>query len=146
MRKFIISFIIVRESEAQTAESLGSKKFTIYAITKGDFIMGIRRVENMCGGKGHVIIKDILEGDELKGKCGLYAQVTIEKGCSLGYHEHHGETETYYILSGEGEYDDNGVKRPVKAGDITITPDGKGHGLTNTGDTDLVFMALIIFD
>ena len=74
----------------------------------------------------------------------LYAQVTIEKGCSLGYHEHHGETETYYILSGEGEYDDNGVKRPVKAGDITITPDGKGHGLTNTGDTDLVFMALII--
>lgn len=66
------------------------------------------------------------------------------KGCSLGYHEHHGETETYYILSGEGEYDDNGVKRPVKAGDITITPDGKGHGLTNTGDTDLVFMALII--
>ena len=91
-------------------------------------------------------IKDILEGDELKGKCGLYAQVTIEKGCSLGYHEHHGETETYYILKGEGEYDDNGVKRPVKAGDITITPDGKGHGLTNTGDTDLVFMALIIFD
>ena len=76
--------------------------------------MGIRRVENMCGGKGHVIIKDILEGDELKGKCGLYAQVTIEKGCSLGYHEHHGETETYYILSGEGEYDDNGVKRPSK--------------------------------
>lgn len=41
--------------------------------------MGIRRVENMCGGKGHVIIKDILEGDELKGKCGLYAQVTIER-------------------------------------------------------------------
>ncbi|MBP8900459.1 MAG: cupin domain-containing protein, partial [Blautia sp.] len=53
---------------------------------------------------------------------------------------------TYYILSGEGEYDDNGVKRPVKAGDITITPDGKGHGLANTGETDLVFMALIIFD
>ena len=26
--------------------------------------MGIRRVENMCGGKGHVIIKDILEGKE----------------------------------------------------------------------------------
>ena len=77
-------------------------------ITKGEFIMGIRRVENMCGGKGHVIIKDILEGDELKGKCGLYAQVTIEKGCSLGYHEHHGESETYYILSGQGEYDDNG--------------------------------------
>ena len=107
--------------------------------------MGIRRVENMCGGKGHVIIKDILEGDELKGKCGLYAQVTIEKGCSLGYHEHHGETETYYILSGEGEYDDNGVKRPVKAVISPLHQTEKGHGLANTGETDLVFMALIIF-
>ena len=42
------------------------------------------------------------------------------------------------------EYDDNGTKRMVKAGDITYTPDGRGHGLINTGDTDLVFMALII--
>ena len=62
----------------------------------------------------------------------------------MGYHEHHGESETYYILSGEGEYDDKGTKRMVKAGDITYTPDGRGHGLINTGDTDLVFMALII--
>ena len=93
----------------------------------------------MCGGKGHVIIKDILKGDELKGKCGLYAQVTIEKGCSLGYHEHHGETETYYILSGEGEYVDNGVKRPVKAGDITITPDGKGLVVLQIQATQILF-------
>ena len=36
--------------------------------------------------------------------------------------------------------------RPVKTGDVTFTPDNHGHGLKNTGDTDLVFMALIIFD
>ena len=34
----------------------------------------------------------------------------------------------------------------VRAGDVTFTPDGKGHGLTNSGDEDLVFMALIILD
>ena len=50
------------------------------------------------------------------------------------------------ILRGEGDYNDNGTVRPVKAGDVTFTPDGKGHGLKNTGDTDLVFMALIILD
>lgn len=113
MRKFIISFIIVQEVRHRPQKACVHKISQIYASTKGDFIMGIRRVENMIGGKGHVSQR-LLEGDELKGKCGLYAQVTIEKGCSLGYHEHHGETETYYILSGEGEYDDNGVKRPVK--------------------------------
>ena len=104
------------------------------------------KVENMCGGEGHVIIKHILGEKELNGKCGLYAQVTIEPGCSLGYHEHHNESETYYILSGQGDYDDNGTVRPVKAGDVTFTPDNHGHALANTGTTDLVFMALIIFD
>ncbi|MDO4272463.1 MAG: cupin domain-containing protein [Eubacteriales bacterium] len=108
--------------------------------------MNIRRVENMCDGYGHVIIKEILEEEQLNGKCGLYAEVTLEPGCSLGYHEHHGESETYYIISGQGEYNDNGTYRPVQAGDITFTPDGKGHGLANTGNTDLVFMALIILD
>ncbi len=55
--------------------------------------------------------------------------MTLEPGCSLGYHEHQGESETYYILTGEGTYDDNGRIRPVKAGDVTFTPDGCGHAL-----------------
>lgn len=106
--------------------------------------MKTERVENMCGGEGHVIIKHLLGEKELNGKCGLYAEVTLEPGCTLGYHEHHGESETYYILSGEGLYDDNGNSRAVKAGDITFTPDYCGHGLVNTGIQNLVFMALII--
>ena len=103
--------------------------------------MKIRREEHMAGGNGQ-----ILDAEQLNGKCGLYAQVTLEPGCSLGYHEHHGESETYYILQGQGEYNDNGTYRPVKAGDITFTPDNHGHALANTGNTDLVFMALIIKD
>lgn len=108
--------------------------------------MKTERIENMCGGKGHLIIKHLLEEKELNGKCGLYAEVTIEHGCSLGYHEHFGESETYYILKGEGIYSDNGNLRMVKKGDVTFTPSGQGHALTNAGDTDLVFMALIIKD
>lgn len=108
--------------------------------------MKIRRVEHMCEGNGHVIIKEILEEEQLNGKCGLYAEVILEPGCSLGYHEHFGESETYYIITGQGEYNDNGIYRAVQAGDITFTPSGKGHGLANTGNTDLVFMALIILD
>ena len=104
------------------------------------------RIENMAGGQGHVLIKRLLNEKQLNGKCGLYAEVTLEPGCSLGYHEHHNESETYYILSGKGIYSDNGTLRMVKAGDVTFTPDGQGHGMTNTGDEDLVFMALIILD
>ena len=47
---------------------------------------------------------------------------------------------------GEGEYNDNGTIRTVVPGDRTFTPSGFSHGMANNGDTDLVFMALIIYD
>lgn len=104
----------------------------------------LERVEHLWDGKGHVLMKKILGAEQMNGKCGLYAEVTLEPGCSLGYHEHHGESETYYFLSGQGEYNDNGTVRTVSAGDITFTPSGSGHGLENNSDSNLVFMALII--
>lgn len=43
----------------------------------------------------------LLEGERLSGKVTLFAKVTILPGDELPYHEHHGETEVYHILSGE---------------------------------------------
>lgn len=102
--------------------------------------------ENLNGGTGQVVIKYILKEEEMNGKGKMFAEVTIAPGCSLGYHEHHGNSETYYIVKGEGIYSDNGTVRTVVPGDKTFTPSGFGHGMENHGDTDLVFMALIIND
>lgn len=108
--------------------------------------MNTEIVENMAGGKGHVIIKRLLDDEQLNGKCRMYAEVILEPGCSLGYHEHHGDSETYYVISGKGIYSDNGTLKVVQPGDVTFTPSGKGHAMTNSGDENLVFMALIIYD
>ena len=97
-----------------------------------------------ANGVGEVLIEKILD-EELADKCGLYARVTIPAGSVLGYHEHHGNGESYFVLSGEAIYDDNGVKRTIKAGDSTWTPDGSGHGVDNSqGKGPIVFMALIV--
>lgn len=97
-----------------------------------------------ANGVGEINIEKILD-EELADKCGLYAKVTIPAGSILGYHEHHGNGESYFILSGEGVYDDNGQKRIVRAGESTWTPDGSGHAFDNSqGKADLVFMALIV--
>lgn len=102
-------------------------------------------MQEAYGGKGEVKLEMLLGEAELKDKCGLFARVTIPAGSSLGYHEHHGNGESYFVISGEGVYDDNGVKRTVKAGETTWTPDGSGHGFDNTaGGEDLVFVALIV--
>lgn len=106
----------------------------------------IDKLENAYGGKGYVTLEKILGDKELNGKCGLFAKVTIEPNNELGFHIHTGESETYYMLSGEGEYNDNGITRTVKTGDITFTPNGFGHGMINNSNEPVVFMALIIKD
>ena len=106
--------------------------------------MKVSRIEHMCEGNGHVIIKEILEEPYLAGKCGLYAEVTLEPGCSLGYHEHHGETETYYVLSGSATYMDNDKEYEIKTGDVTFCKDGDGHGIKNHGTDPIVFVALVL--
>ena len=104
----------------------------------------IKRVERVNGGEGHLLREALLTPEQWGEHCGLYAKVTLEKGCTLGYHEHHGETETYYVLTGKGMYDDNGTEYPVEAGDVVFCEDGKGHGMANIGDEDLSFVALIL--
>ena len=105
----------------------------------------INRVSEASGnGNGYFHLERILTDDQLGGKCGLYARVTVPPGASVGYHRHVADNESYFFVSGEGVYDDNGVKRVVKAGDATWTPSGASHGVENTGAEDLVFMALII--
>lgn len=97
-----------------------------------------------ANGVGELKLELILD-EELGDKCGLYAKVTIPAGSALGYHEHHGEGESYFVLSGEAVYNDNGTERVIRPGDTTWTPSGSGHGVDNSqGREDLVFMALIV--
>ncbi len=103
-------------------------------------------VAGLAGGKGEVVKKHILEADKLNDKTRMFAEIVLAPGCSIGYHEHHGESETYYILAGTGVYDDNGKTREVVQGDVTFTPSGKGHGIENAGTENLVFIALILKD
>ena len=72
----------------------------------------------------------LLEGERLSGKVTLFAKVTILPGDELPYHEHHGETEAYHILSGAGMYQDNNKTYPVQAGMTTFCEDGSGHAVS----------------
>ncbi len=104
----------------------------------------ILKKEKMAGGDGHVLIEHLLNEEQRGRASGMFSEVTLEPGCTLGFHDHHGESETYYILTGEGIYQDNDIEYPVKPGDVTFCDDGNAHGLKNTGSDDLKFIALIL--
>ncbi len=106
----------------------------------------MERVSEASGnGNGFFHLEKILT-HELRDKCSLYARVTVPPGVSVSDHKHEGNGESYFFLKGSGTYTEDGVSRPISAGDSTWTPSGSSHGLENTGSEDLVFMALIVND
>ncbi len=100
------------------------------------------KAEKKANGKGEITINHLLGANELGGN-DMLAKVVIPPGCSIGYHEHHGNTETYHILQGEALYSDNGTESKIGPGTTTFCPDGEGHSIENCGSEDLVFIALI---
>lgn len=74
----------------------------------------------------------------------LYARIVLPPKSSIGWHQHVGETEPFYILKGEGDFIDNdrSVTR-VRAGDVCLIQAGHWHSIENNSDSDLEFMALI---
>lgn len=100
--------------------------------------------ENMAGGKGKALVRNILKDEDLGGAGRLYAKITLEPGASVGWHQHIGETEPYYILEGNGTFIDNDKSRnPVGPGNVCTIEPGQYHSLENTSDEPLTFLALI---
>ena len=107
--------------------------------------MVTQHIEKMRGGQGTVTVKHLLNPDEMLGKGRLFAENTVPPGASIGLHPHEGDVEAYYILQGTGRYYDNDVEFDIQAGDMARVDDHNLHGIRNTGDVPLVFIALILF-
>ncbi len=95
-------------------------------------------------GKEKMFLTDLADFDASDPRIKAFALVQIKPGEAVDYHMHIGESETYFILSGQGSYNDNGNKIEVAPGMVTLTPSGQGHAIRNTGDEMLVFIALVV--
>ena len=97
-------------------------------------------------GEAAFSLYNLKEFDGINEKIKQFSYVEINVGEEVPYHEHHGNAENYYIISGKGLYSDNGKEVEVTDGDVTFTPSGEGHALKNIGNDKLCFMALVLFN
>ena len=100
--------------------------------------------EAMRGGEKYVQFNDLLT--TLPGSVRDFSILTLIPGASIGYHVHENETEMFHFLSGSGRVRDDDQEFDIEAGDSMATFSGHGHGVMNTGDTDLVLLACIVKD
>ena len=99
--------------------------------------------EKMRDGNGSVKIEHLWE-KELNSPTRMFSRITLEPGCSIGFHRHENEEEIFYIISGPATADDNGKTVTLHPGESILTGNGDGHAIANNGDEDLVMMAVII--
>ena len=103
-------------------------------------------VAKMFGGEGEGKMYCILNGpEEMYNKGRVFRHLILEPGCEVGWHIHHGDGETYYILKGRGLYNDNGRELEVVPGDVTFVDDGEGHALRCISEEPLEAIALILY-
>lgn len=101
---------------------------------------------NMRGGEGTVTIQPIAQDAELPEKCRLFGTIHIPAGASSGVHEHVGECEMFYILSGDPVILDDDMEYTAHPGDCVLTHSGHRHGVKNMGSEPVVMLANIIRD
>ena len=103
-----------------------------------------RVVKNAQGGNDEVTFYDWFQGAEAASHGRMFSKLVIPPGASIGYHDHAGEFEAYYVMSGEATVDDNGEEVLLRSGDMHLCQDGCGHSTTNNGTDNLVLMVMIM--
>lgn len=104
--------------------------------------------ESKCirGGIGETVILQLLNGpEEMYEKGRMFSFMILQPGNSIGEHRHSGDNEIFWIISGTGEYNDNGTITAIGPGDVAVCNDGELHALINNGDEPLIFVALILY-
>jgi mannose-6-phosphate isomerase-like protein (cupin superfamily) len=71
------------------------------------------------------------------------ARARVEPGVTTKWHRLRGTTERYVLLQGRGMVSiDRGEPRHVGPGDVVLIPPMAEQRIANTGDGDLVFLAI----
>jgi len=71
------------------------------------------------------------------------ARARVEPGITTRWHRLHDTGERYFILQGTGRVEIGDLPpKDVKVGDIVIIPPLSRQRITNTGPSDLIFLAL----
>lgn len=71
------------------------------------------------------------------------AKARVEPGIATRWHRLQGITERYVLLAGAGKVEVGSLPaQEVVAGTVVLIPPGCAQRITNTGTTDLVFLAI----
>ena len=89
------------------------------------------------GGAGDLVAR------AYSGEFGSVMPCRLQPGASVGLHGHKG-MEIMYVLYGFGTVVCDGVEEPLHTDICHVCPPGSEHSITNTGEVELVMLAVVV--
>lgn len=94
-------------------------------------------IQGFKGGRGELLTRNYVDG-----KCKIMMSC-LRPGASSGLHEHEGNSEIVYIISGTATFNFDGITETVGQGQVHYCPEGHSHYMENNTDTDLHYLAIV---
>jgi mannose-6-phosphate isomerase-like protein (cupin superfamily) len=86
------------------------------------------------------LIRELMHPDVHGNHRQSLAEATLRPGQTTRTHRHTLTEEIYYVLRGDALMTVDGEQQALGRDDAVLIPPGSWHGITNTGDSDLVFL------
>ena len=101
--------------------------------------------DRMRGGNGSAEMYHVIPKNSDSKTVRLFSNIVLNPLSSIGKHQHVGETEPFYIISGHGRFQVNDEPAvEIGPGDVCLIEPGDYHTIENLSDTEqLSIMALI---
>jgi len=104
----------------------------------------LRPVTGAHGGKGTLLFRRLWGDESFKTNWAWVDHVVLPPGTSIGYHQHNGVEEIYYVLSGRGKITVNDHTWEVGPNDATPCTLHDSHGIFNNTDKDLEIFVVAV--
>ena len=93
-------------------------------------------------GKGTILFRRLWDKDSFLTNWEFIDHCVLPPNTSIGYHQHNGIEEVYYLMSGSGRMTVNDVTWDVKEGDAIPCTLHDSHGLYNNSDKNLEILVI----
>lgn len=94
------------------------------------------------GGSGDIFFRRLLEQSSFSAPIDFVDYTVVPPGSVIGRHQHVGNEEMYFVVSGEPHIQVEEETRRFAPGGLSVVRDGQFHSLTNDTDQDVVILVV----
>jgi quercetin dioxygenase-like cupin family protein len=94
------------------------------------------------GGEGPIAFRRLMQSEDFVSNIDFVDTTVIPPQSTIGWHEHVGSEELYYVVRGTPRVRVNNEERRLREGDVAVVRSGQSHELINDTADDVQILVV----